>query len=110
MKDEKIMCSAIWIGDANRTYSMVHRPKNVDIGIVICGYRHCDCLELASLLYSRKQMVDYGTVQGFLTNNKRFVDRIEARQIAEKQNQLLWNCSNGEELYSEDVWLINQGI
>lgn len=42
--------------------------------------------------------------QGFVTNTGRFVDRIEARAIAEAAGQLLERESGLEELYSEDVW------
>lgn len=103
--NEKIMCSAIWVKEKN--FKMTHTPTNIDYGVVFCGYRHCDCLELMSLIYSRQESLKFGTVQGFLTTKKRFVDRIEAREIAMIKNQLLENCSNSNELYSEDVWLIN---
>ena len=105
MTNEKIMCSAIWVKEQTRV--MVHRPTNIEYGMVFCGYRHCDCLEMMSYQYLKPEVITYGTVQGFLTNNKRFVDRVEARQIAEKQGQLLPSCSKGNELFSEDVWLIN---
>ena len=100
MKTEKIMCSAIWV---NLSHSL-HRPTNIDTGVVICGYRHCNCIEIASMMFTRKEMI--GHVQGFLTNNNRFVDRIEAKKIAESCGQML-HTSRKSELYSEDVWLIN---
>lgn len=109
MKTEKIMCSAIWVKDENVKY--VHYPTNITYGLVVCGYRHCNCLEHLGNLYDRKHMVRLGCVQGFLTNNNRFVDRVEARVIAENCGQMLNNeyTSHGNELYSEDVWLINYG-
>ena len=45
--------------------------------------------------------------QGFLTDTGRFVDRIQARQIAERAGQLLPRCKDGytgPELFSEDLW------
>ena len=107
MKTEKIMCSAIWVKDENVKY--VHYPTNIEYGLIILGYRHCNCLEHLSNLYERKRMVAIGSVQGFLTNNNRFVDRVEARIIAESCGQILDSkyTSHGKELYSEDVWLID---
>lgn len=107
MRPEKIMCSAVWVKD--KVLRMTHTPKNIDYGVVFCGYRHCDCLEVMSLIYTRKQGVEFGTIQGFLTTNKRFVDRVEARIIAESCGQILDSkyTSHGKELYSEDVWMIN---
>ncbi len=101
MKTEKIMCSAIWV----KCGHTVHRPTNIDTGTVICGYRHCNCIETASLIFSKKEMS--GHVQGFLTDKNKFVDRVEAKRIAERAGQLLESCSKGEELFSEDVWLIH---
>jgi len=42
--------------------------------------------------------------QGFLTNEGQFVQRVEARKIAEGAGQLLPRQSNLDELFSEDVW------
>lgn len=105
MKTEKIMCAAIYLPC---DITQAHKPTNIENGIVICGYRHCDCFVTLSLMSDEIQEVKKRTkiVQGFLTNNKRFVDRIEGKIIARNANQLLSNCSNSDELYSEDMWLI----
>lgn len=42
--------------------------------------------------------------QGFVTSDGRFVDRQEARRIAEARGQLLPAAISSTELYSEDVW------
>lgn len=42
--------------------------------------------------------------QGFLTSTGRFVDRSEARGIAERRGQLLPDARQMKELFSEDVW------
>ena len=42
--------------------------------------------------------------QGFLTDDNRYVDRIEAKQIAIANNQLLPRAGNLDALFSEDVW------
>lgn len=98
---EKIMCSAIWVKNVNST---CHKPKNIDNGIVVCGYRHCDCIGLLSTIYDRGTIIKFDKVQGFLTTNNRFVNRIEAKQIAINANQLLERECGKDELFSEDVW------
>lgn len=45
--------------------------------------------------------------QGFLTDTGRFVDRVQARQIAARSGQLLpprKNGYTGPKLFSEDLW------
>jgi len=42
--------------------------------------------------------------QGFTTNKGRFVDRKEARRIAEDQMQIQVGANKSEILYSEDLW------
>lgn len=42
--------------------------------------------------------------QGFLTSDGRYVDREEARQLAETAGQLLPTAINHKQLFSEDVW------
>ena len=106
MKIEKIMCAAIWIKDENVQYT--YYPTNVNYGLIVCGYRHHNCIEHISNLYEKERLRNYEIIQGFLTDNNRFVDREEARIIAEKANQLLKNHSTGKKLFSEDVWLINE--
>jgi len=109
MVTEKIMISAIWLKD--ETIEMTHYPTNVDCGIFVTGYRHCDCFDIISNIFTIQEMTllrrEGQIIQGFLTTKKRFVDRIEAKEIATRENQLLKTCSFGKELYSEDVWLIN---
>lgn len=107
MQIEKIMCAAIWIKDENVQYT--YYPTNINYGLIVCGYRHHNCIEHISNLYDKKRLVQYGMIQGFLTNNNRFVDRKEARIIAENANQLIEaeTTSTGNQLFSEDVWLMN---
>lgn len=42
--------------------------------------------------------------QGFMTSKGRFVDRDVARDIARSAGQLLGRASDGQSLFSEDVW------
>ena len=107
MQIEKIMCSAIWVKDKDIEYK--YYPTNINYGLVVCGYRHHNCLEHLSNIIDRQKMVECGSIQGFLTNNNRFVDRKEARIIAENANQLIEaeTTSTGNQLFSEDVWLMS---
>lgn len=42
--------------------------------------------------------------QGFLTDEGRFVDRVDARFIAEKSRQIVREVGNIYELFSENLW------
>lgn len=42
--------------------------------------------------------------QGFLTSEKRFVDRVEGLQIATAAGQIIEKHGNPDELFSEDMW------
>lgn len=63
------------------------------------GKRHCDCFKKA-----RKKLGKYlhtcDDTQGFLTNQGRFVSRIEATKIAFKAGQI---TKRSGELFSEDL-------
>lgn len=43
-------------------------------------------------------------LQGFLTSDGQYVNRVEAFYIAQKAGQLKRNTSGAPELYSEDLW------
>ena len=98
-----IICAAIWFKDSNK-YS--HQPKNVDIGLVVCGRRHHNCFLTAFELNGGKRIeglseANAKAVQGFLTSDDRFVDRKEAGQIAFDAGQIpkLTDCLLSEDLY-----------
>jgi hypothetical protein len=89
---EKIDCAAIRHADG--TVFTVPRPG-----------RHHDVI--AAMTQARKPYNGPGIgqhVQGFVTDTGRFVDRYEARRIAEEASQLLDRESGLPQLYSEDVW------
>ncbi|MCK9543679.1 MAG: hypothetical protein M0R03_16795 [Novosphingobium sp.] len=76
-----ILCSAIWVDD-KKDYA--HQPKNIPSGFAVCGQRHCNCfaiLQLIGIPYKNR------CIQGFLTSDTRFVDRIEGAKIAFNANQ-----------------------
>jgi hypothetical protein len=85
---EKILCSAIHYDDGQ---SYTHQPINISKGIVVCGYRHHNCISvMVSLLpefLERKK--DFVVTQGFLTSMNRFVDRQEAYNIHYQTGNLL---------------------
>ena len=97
---EYILCSAIYVQDGN-IYE--HQPKNISSGYVICGRRHHNCFtsmqifkELNKFDWDKKQVI-----QGFLTNEDRFVDRIEGAKIAFECGQIK---DEKERLISEHLY------
>lgn len=93
-RNERIICAAI---------------KVVDTGKVYYGHRHSHCISAMngelSWELNRKQIGTLTTVQGFITSEKRFVDRVEAFVIAQENNQIINpNETRGTDLYSEDLY------
>ena len=106
---EFIICAAIWFNDGNK-YN--HQPKNVEYGFVVLGRRHHNCFSSVqsigkALGYDKTLIVKKGIVleekekQGFITNKDRFVDRIEAAQIAYEAKQI---DKPLKRLFSEDLY------
>lgn len=105
---EYILCAAIWYKSLplkREDFPTSHlRPTNVDRGIVFCGHRHLQCLYQMIAMTGLKQHEAGEEIQGFLTNENRFVGRREARRIAYAANQLSGNDSEEGPLYSEDLY------
>lgn len=106
--EETIICSAIWYKELKLKKPQVlepfnYRPNNCDKGVVLCGWRHANCLYQMVAITGLKNHQAGESVQGFLTNKNRFVDRKEAMEIAKKQNQLI-NSNPGRVLFSEDIY------
>lgn len=103
VKQEYLLCSAIWYKEFVTQKSL---PKNCNKGIVICGWRHGNIIH-SVLALTGKRTVTYGEnsvgehEQGFLTNENRFVDRVEAGKVAFKSKQIKYEKKY---LFSEDVW------
>lgn len=95
MKQEFIICSAIWVEDGIKR---LHQPSNIESGIVVCGWRHFNCIALIKELYPDKLPLH---VQGFVTSFGRFVDRIEGCNVAFKSGQVTFKDKT---LTSEDLW------
>lgn len=99
--NEKILCSAIWFKSMS---TPVHGPKNIEHGLVICGRRHHDCISTITTLTNLKMHELGRSVQGFLTDQNRFVDREEAVKIAMESGQIEESKYNEKCLYSEDIY------
>lgn len=99
MRNDRILCSAIYI--QNENIEMTHSPLNVEKGIVICGRRHCDCLEVISLL-PKNIIKGHKQIQGFITKDNYFVNREIAKYIAVNASQ----CEDDGKsmLFSEDLY------
>jgi hypothetical protein len=107
-KPEYITCAAIWYKDLPKQNYL---PKNIDKGIVICGHRHSNCIDIMKSIAGLRT-VQFGpdsvgeTIQGFMTSHNRFVDRQEAMGIAKTTGQVdeskLYNPLTG--LFSEDLY------
>lgn len=98
--NEYILCAAIWFDDG---IEHPHQPKNIPTGLVLCGHRHhCIFPQTQMLVSERKKEANINReTQGFLTNANRFVDRIEAGEIAFKAKQTDKHCLT---LFSEDLY------
>ena len=106
---EFIICSAVWYKEfphIKNTEIPLDRylPKNCNSGAVFTGLRHVQCIFLKCAVTGLRDAESGDSIQGFLTNTNRFVDRQEAWNIAKEVNQII-KVSGGEEtLYSEDLW------
>ena len=89
---ERIVAAAIKAYTDEDTYPFIYTGK-----------RHADIFEQMYKLgikYNKNK-----SIQGFLTDTCRFVDRREAKKIAVKANQLIVPIEDTyDELFSEDVW------
>lgn len=105
---ETIICSAIWYKDLYLKKPEVleprnYRPNNCDRGIVFCGWRHANCLYQMVAITGLRNYEAGESVQGFLTNKNRFVDRVEGARIALETGQCK-QLQFGKILYSEDLY------
>lgn len=68
---------------------------------VIMGRRHCSCFKT---MYDAGIKRPFTEVQGFVTDEFKFVNRLEAKVIAEECNQILEGEGKYRELFSEDIF------
>jgi len=98
-KEEHVICAAIWYQDGKK---YEHQPSNVESGYVVCGRRHFNCVATTILLSGSLPVREIRT-DGFLTSKDRFLNRVEANDLAIKMKQVYGNCE-GDELISEDLY------
>lgn len=89
------------------------KPKGCEYFQIMCGKRHCDVLEM---MYNLRIEYEKTTaVQGFLSEDDKFLDRYDAALVAYYSGQLspnteLWQKMSKTEkdyaypLFSEDLW------
>lgn len=97
---EYILCSAVYYETED---DPLHQPKNIERGIVVSGRRHHNCFMTTFRLDPTLKTRATKIIQGFITNTDRFVDRIEAGQIAIKSKQIK-EITRSNQLYSEDLY------
>jgi hypothetical protein len=97
IKPDYILCAAIWYGGEEEP---VHGPYSVSNGIVLCGHRHHQIIELYKIM-TGKDTREQGVCQGFLTAENRFVSREKAADIAFIAGQIK---ERKHRLFSEDLY------
>ena len=98
--NEIILCAAIWYKEIEPRAT--HRPKNTPGGVVLCGYRHGDIISQVIALTGKRHHELGESIQGFLTNKNRFVNREEAARIfIQNGGELQYHIN---ELFSEDLY------
>lgn len=97
--DEYILCAAIHFDDGKQ---YPHQPKNIETGIVLCGWRHGSIFpQIGGLVRERQELGIHEKEQGFITSKNRFIDRKEAAILAFTTGQILNPLKT---LYSEDLY------
>lgn len=72
---------------------------------IFMGKRHGNCIE--QFAFCNFRMPLFESVQGFMTDDFRFLDRVEAKKYAIECGQLIAGSEEfptSTELYSEDLW------
>lgn len=105
---ERIICSAVWYKELELKKEMpstTYLPKNIDKGIVFCGFRHGQCIYSKCAITGLRDAESGEYEQGFLTSENRFVNREEAFEIASRENQIMdLSQTRGNRLFSEDLY------
>lgn len=115
---EIILCAAIWYKDLEaidnpksslrlnfaidkEVLEIQRLPINCDKGMVFCGHRHLQAMRTMNSITGLTDNEAGDSVQGFLINYNRFVDRREGGKIA-------WEAGQTDELktymFSEDLY------
>jgi hypothetical protein len=97
---EQIICAAIWYPKVEPRAT--NRPVNTPGGVVLCGHRHGHIISQVMALTGKKQFEMGESIQGFLTNKNRFLNREEAAKLHIENGGKL-NYSS-KDLFSEDLY------
>ena len=110
MQKEHIICAAVHF-HTNKQHE--EQPTNIESGLVVAGRRHSDCYMTVINLVGADFLSDFSErdeaqVQGFITSTNRFVDRSEAWQIAEANNQIIYGYEASND--GDDSILISENL
>ena len=72
--------------------------------MMIPCHRHCDAFYILKMFNMRRNVDYIELAQGFLDENDKFYNRVDAWHEAYKYRQLKMVDPSCHELYSEDVW------
>lgn len=92
--------------DGGRAHVIVCAACRLSDGLIIPGPRHFDATmrNLMRALGRDSQEHYRDADEGFINQYGHFLTREEARVIAERNGQLIDRASNGDWLYSEDIY------
>lgn len=99
VKQEYVMCSAIYIDDGIKRNDPRCLPKNKKDGLLICGHRHHNCY---GVIHETINDLSKKTIEGFLSSKGNFLTREEAKEMALRIGQIRRTISH--KLTSEDLW------
>jgi len=86
MKKEYIVCSAIWLKSQGQSFSST--IGSVPNGVVFPGLKHKDCMSLISSMIPIEYFPAFEFIEGFLTSENKFVNRVATRFIAKRSVQI----------------------
>lgn len=101
IKEERILCSAIYIDDGIVYSDSRVMPGNKKSGMVVCGQRHHNCYGILHQ-FLRDKVDIIKSDEGFLTSKGNFLTRDEAKELAFRIGQITETISTT--LTSEDLW------
>jgi len=108
MEDKEfILCAANHYDDGVEN---LYYCENIKTGFVVCGRRHHNCIAIFARMvgfpYDERGLeISRTERQGFITSKNRWVDRLEALEIARKAGQIITGEGNSKlGLFSEDLY------
>ncbi len=107
---ERLLCSSIWFPNWVGFRDVVHKPYNIDRGIILSGVGHAHAISQYAAITGNPISKDPDHKDGFITSGNRFVGRklgakiaYEAGQVAELKNTIysedcLWSRINKDDV------------